>query len=117
MRKLGEAYFPNLAAGTIFLLLLIALTSCSTLDISLDQTPEPAQAGTSPESGGVQDAMTVTLSTPGETPQLAVGWRPLTSYIHPVFGYELLVPEGAAAGHDADPHASVDRRPGRRLYQ
>ena len=30
----GEPYFVNLAAGMIFLLLLLALTSCGTLDIA-----------------------------------------------------------------------------------
>jgi hypothetical protein len=34
----GEPYFLNLATGMTFLLLLISLTSCGTLDISLDQT-------------------------------------------------------------------------------
>jgi hypothetical protein len=38
---------------------------------------------------------------------LATGWGPLISYIHPVFGYELLIPEGAAAGHDADPSPAL----------
>jgi hypothetical protein len=76
-------------------LLLLALTSCGTLAISLDQTPEPSVTEGSPESDMVQDIATEIVTTPTLTQEPASGWGPLITFTKPVFGYKLLIPESA----------------------
>ncbi|MGB3716681.1 MAG: hypothetical protein WA996_19855 [Candidatus Promineifilaceae bacterium] len=95
IRKFGEPYFLNLATGMMFLVLLIALTSCGTLDISLDRTPEPSVTEGSPESDTVQSIATDIVTTPTLTQEPASGWGPLIVYTKPVLGYKLLIPESA----------------------
>jgi hypothetical protein len=95
IRRFGEPYFLNLAAGMMFLLLLIALTSCGTLDISLDRTLEPSVTEGSPESDTVQNIATEIVTTPTLTQEPASGWGPLITYTKPVLGYKLLIPESA----------------------
>lgn len=82
----------NWAIGSVLLLLAVTVTACGTLDISLNQTPEPTPAAISTESGAVQSEATEIVTTPEEA---AAGWGPLIPYTHPAFGYELLIPEGA----------------------
>ena len=95
IRKFGEPYFLNLATGMMFLLLLIALTSCGTLDTSLDRTPKPSVTEGSPETDLVQNIATEIVTTPTLTQEPASGWGPLITYTKPVFGYKLLIPESA----------------------
>ncbi|UCG25380.1 MAG: hypothetical protein JSW55_05110, partial [Chloroflexota bacterium] len=95
IRRFGEQHFMRPAVGTILLVLAMTLASCGTLDVALEPTPNINQAAASPASGAVQSNGTEMAPTPGETQEPTAGWGPLMSYIHPSFGYELLVPEGA----------------------
>ena len=80
---------------SIFLLLFVTLTACGTLDISLEQTPEPVQTGSSTESGDVPDNEAENTITQFEITEQSTGWGSLESYLHPRYGYEFLVPENA----------------------
>ena len=95
MAKFDVKRFPNLAGCTIFLMLVLTLVSCGTLEISLDQTPKPSLVESSPESDTVQNMATEIVTTPTLTQELTDGWGPLVAYTKPVLGYKLLIPESA----------------------
>ena len=95
MAKFDMKRFPNLTGGNIFLVLVLTLVSCGTLDISLDRTPEPSVTEGSPESDTVQNIATEIVTTPTLTQEPASGWGPLITYTKPVLGYKLLIPESA----------------------
>ena len=92
----------NLIRSTLFIIVLLLLSACGTLEVGVESGSAQLEAGPTPTFDVMMLAASSTpladnaplLQTPTPVP-VSSGMLELVPYIHPELGYEIAIPNGA----------------------